>query len=148
MAGRKRTIPLDDMKQVVRIHADTFVKSVPPISHNVYNCIQKKLIEILNYQMQKPAIQMSIKRYYKYFFDDIKNISVCGENDFNDTDEKESDLEIKFQMDNHEYRNLNPTNHRMLRNYWTDIQCTFSFKSNYVPSNLRLNNIKSDGKCT
>lgn len=62
-------------------------------------------------------------------------------------------------MDYHEYKNIEPTNHKLLKNNWTnelqdqiwaktDIQCTFSFKSNYVPSNLKLNKIKCDGKCT
>lgn len=53
MAGRKSTIPLSNMKVVVRIHKDTFVKSVPPVSHEVYDCIQKQLTELFNYHMKK-----------------------------------------------------------------------------------------------
>ncbi|KAH9645032.1 hypothetical protein HF086_005577 [Spodoptera exigua] len=165
MAGRKSTIPLSNMKVVVQIHKDTFVKSVPSVSHKVYDCIQKQLAELFNYHMKKPAIQMSIKRHYNFFFDNIENIPTL-EHYFDDSDEKDVDItdesdevQVKFLMDYHEYRNIEPTNHKLLKNNWTnelqdqiwaktDLQCTFSFKSNYVPSNLKLNNIKCDGKCT
>lgn len=114
------------MKVVVRIHKDTFVKSVPPVSHEVYDSIQKQLAELFNYHMKKPAIQLSIKRHYNYFFDHCENIPT-SKHYFDDSDENNVDItdesdevQVKFLMDYYEYRNIEPTNHKLLKNNWTN----------------------------
>lgn len=94
---------------------------------------------------------MSINRHKKKYFENSMEVEVKTSNDIND-----SNLEIRFQMDIFDYKQIVQQffkNHRLLKSCWTnmiqdqiwantEIKCTIAFKDNYVPANLRLNNMK------
>lgn len=158
MAGRKGAIPLENLKHVICKYKYIFNTSIPPITHNIYICLQQELREQLNCNMNNKAIQICIKRHKNYFFDsdNIKLSSEScqddGENDF---------LNVTFEISHAEYLNIVPQNsiYRLVPNKWTnelqdqisfktDIACTFSFKNSYVPADINFNDIKCVGTCT
>lgn len=69
------------------------------------------------------------------------------------------DFKVKFLIDIHEFKRFAPKNHTLLQKSWTnelqdqiwkktDLNCTFAFKNNYVPTNFLFDSIKCNGKGT
>lgn len=157
MAGRKGSTPKEMLKNAICKYRDVFQESIPPISDNVYVCLQQELREQLNCNMSDKAIQICIKRHKDYFFNsDYGKFNLCEENE-----ETDSYYIVTFQMSLAEYSNIVPRSsiYRLLPNKWTnelqdqifyktDLVCTFAFKYSYIPTDSNVNNIKCSGRCT
>lgn len=156
-AGRKSSIPLEDLKILLYKYKDIFASKLPPISDNVYKEIQEEIRCKYQIDLSTKGIQCSIKRHQD-FFQTVEHSDAEAINNKSDC-YTSSELEITFQIDIYDLRTLNPCNYRLQKNKWTNelqdkiwanskLQCTFAFKNNYVPSNLKLKNIKCEGKCS
>lgn len=159
MAGRKVKVPLDDLRVVFSKYKDIFNVSIPPISNEVYDHIQQELRIQFNHEVSKAALQISAKRNKVLFFNSRGD---CEDNrtQLHAVVEAPSDLTVSFEMSKYDYYEIAPIeSHHLAQNKWTnemqdhiffktDLECTFSFKNNYVPTDLKNNDITCTGSCT
>jgi hypothetical protein len=159
MAGRKGKVPLNDLRVVFSKYKDFFNGSIPPISNEIYDHIQQNLRLEFNHEITKGALQMSAKRNQLFFFGPREN---CGDDRglLQTIGKPTSDLIISFEINKYEYYKIAPIeSHHLVQNKWTneiqdhiyfktDLDCTFSFKNNYVPTDLVNDDIKCTGSCT
>lgn len=142
MAGRKGTIPKENLKTVICKYKDIFQEVIPNANDNVYVRLQHELREKFNCNMTSKALQ-------------IDTLQPCHEE--NETDP----YIVTFQMFLSEYLNIvrQKSIYRLLQRKWTnelqdqiffksDVECTFAFNNSYVPADLNSNGIKCTGKCT